>query len=250
HEDYAKHLGAKGLAFVKLIDSNLDAGISKFLSDEEKKEIIKLADVKENAIIFFVADTEKIANKVLGALRNRFGNELGLTDPKDFKFCWITDFPMFDYNEENSRWEAMHHMFTMPREEDIEKIDTDPGRVLSKSYDLVLNGVELASGSVRIHDQEIQEMIFRKLNLSDEEIEDKFGFMLKAFKYGAPPHAGIAPGLDRLLQVMTGEETIREVIAFPKAKNLNCPLTKAPAEVSQDQLDELNISIKKQEIEL
>ena len=245
HEDYAKHLGAKGLAFVKLIDGNLDAGISKFLSDEEKKEIIKLADVKENAIIFFVADTEKIANKVLGALRNRFGNELELTNSKDFKFCWITDFPMFDYNEENSRWEAMHHMFTMPKEEDIEKIAIDPGKVLSKSYDLVLNGVELASGSVRIHDQEIQEMIFKKLNLSDEEIEDKFGFMLKAFKYGAPPHAGIAPGLDRLLQVMTGEETIREVIAFPKAKSLNCPLTKAPAEVSQDQLDELNISIKK-----
>ncbi|MBN2789982.1 MAG: aspartate--tRNA ligase [Candidatus Delongbacteria bacterium] len=245
YEDYAKHLGAKGLAFVKLVDGKFEAGIEKFLTDDDKRTIIELAEVNGNAMIFFGADRTSTVNKVLGGLRNRFGNELGLTDPKDFKFCWVTDFPMFEYNEEADRWDAMHHMFTMPKEEDIDKIENDPGNVLSKSYDLVLNGVELASGSVRIHDRDIQEKIFKRLDLTNEEIEDKFGFMLKAFKYGAPPHAGIAPGLDRLLQVMTGEETIREVIAFPKAKSLNCPLTKAPSEVSQDQLDELNISVKK-----
>jgi len=178
-------------------------------------------------------------------LRNLFGKELKLYDEKEFKFCWIIDFPMFEYNDEAQRFEAMHHMFTMPKKSDLALLDTDPAAVLSESYDLVLNGVELASGSIRIHDRDIQEKIFKTLGMKKEEIEDKFGFMLKAFKFGAPPHGGIAPGLDRLLQVMCQEETIREVIAFPKAKNLNCPMMDAPSGVALSQLDELNIVVKK-----
>ncbi|PID27159.1 MAG: aspartate--tRNA ligase [Candidatus Cloacimonadota bacterium] len=244
YEDYAIHLGAKGLAFVKYIDGKLEGGISKFLSEENMVEIIKRSELTKNGIIFFGADSTAIVNKVLGNLRNKIGKELELYDPKEFKFCWITDFPMFEFNDEENRWEAMHHMFTMPRECDIEKLDTNPGEVLGICYDLVLNGVELASGSIRIHDENIQNKVFRTLGLPQEEIDEKFGFMLKAFKYGAPPHGGIAPGLDRTIQIMCGEDTIREVIAFPKAKNLNCPMMKAPSPISEDQLNELNIKLK------
>ena len=245
YEDYAKHLGGKGLAFAKFIDGKLDAGVSKFLSDAEKAAIIEKSELTEDGIIFFVADKLSLANKILGALRNLFGKELKLYDEKEFKFCWIIDFPMFEYNDEAQRFEAMHHMFTMPKKSDLALLDTDPAAVLSESYDLVLNGVELASGSIRIHDRDIQEKIFLTLGMDKKEIEDKFGFMLRAFKFGAPPHGGIAPGLDRLLQVMCQEETIREVIAFPKAKNLNCPMMDAPSGVALSQLDELNIAIKK-----
>ncbi len=206
YEDYAIHLGAKGLAFVKYIDGKLEGGISKFLSEENMVEIIKRSELTKNGIIFFGADSTAIVNKVLGNLRNKIGKEL--------------------------------------RECDIEKLDTNPGEVLGICYDLVLNGVELASGSIRIHDENIQNKVFRTLGLPQEEIDEKFGFMLKAFKYGAPPHGGIAPGLDRTIQIMCGEDTIREVIAFPKAKNLNCPMMKAPSPISEDQLNELNIKLK------
>ena len=247
YEDYAKHLGAKGLAFTKLIDGKLEGGISKFLGEIEINEIISRSELKGNGIIFFGADTEAIANKVLGAVRIRFAEELELYDPKEHKFCWITDFPMFEFNEEENKWDAMHHMFTMPKPEFMQdmmnKINLD--KILGQLYDLVGNGVELASGSIRIHNSEIQEKVFEILGMSREEYESKFGAMLNAFKYGAPPHGGIAPGLDRLVAVICGEDGIRDVIAFPKTKNQLCLMMNAPSEVSQDQLDDLNITIKK-----
>ena len=247
YEDYAKHLGAKGLAFTKLIDGKLEGGISKFLGEIEINEIISRSELKGNGMIFFGADTEAIANKVLGAVRIRFAEELELYDPKEHKFCWITDFPMFEFNEEENKWDAMHHMFTMPKPEFMQdmmnKINLD--KILGQLYDLVGNGVELASGSIRIHNSEIQEKVFEILGMSREEYESKFGAMLNAFKYGAPPHGGIAPGLDRLVAVICGEDGIRDVIAFPKTKNQLCLMMNAPSEVSQDQLDDLNITIKK-----
>jgi len=248
YENYSIHLGGKGLAFVKYIDGSLEGGISKFLSDTEKNGIIEKSGLgKNDGIIFFVADKLSMANKILGALRNRFAEEMDLYKKDEFKFCWITDFPMFEFNEEEDRWQAMHHMFTMPKEEFVSKLDDEslnPGELLSESYDLVLNGVELASGSIRIHKQEIQEKIFKILGLGEEEIEEKFGFMLKAFKYGAPPHGGIAPGLDRLVQMMCGEDTIREVIAFPKSQSQTCLMMNAPSMVDEGQLDELGLKIK------
>ena len=249
YENYAIHLGGKGLAFVKYIDGALEGGISKFLSETEKSTIIEKSELKnENGIIFFVADKLSMADKILGALRNRFAEELNLYKKDEFKFCWIVDFPMFEFNEEEDRWQAMHHMFTMPKDEFVAKLDDteslNPAELLSESYDLVLNGVELASGSIRIHKQEIQEKIFKILGLGEEEIEGKFGFMLKAFKYGAPPHGGIAPGLDRLVQMMCGEDTIREVIAFPKSQNQTCLMMDTPSKVDEGQLDELGIKVK------
>lgn len=245
YEDYAKHLGAKGLAFLKFENGELSGGIFKFLSDAEKAEIIEKSGLKEKGMIFFGADTKAMTNKVLGNLRNRLAKDLNMYDKSEFKFCWVTDFPMFEYNEEEGRWAAMHHMFTMPKKEHIDILDKNPEAVLSDSYDLVLNGVELCSGSIRIHNRAIQQKIFEVLGMSEEEIEEKFGFMLKAFRYGAPPHGGFAPGLDRLLMLMAGEETIREVIAFPKATNQTCPMMDAPSNVDEAQLKELKISLEK-----
>ncbi|MBN1971592.1 MAG: aspartate--tRNA ligase [Candidatus Delongbacteria bacterium] len=247
YEDYAKHLGAKGLAFVKYVDGNLDGGIAKFLSDVEKEAIISKSELKSNGIIFFGADKEDMANKVLGALRNRFGEELKLFNPDEYRFCWIVDFPMFAFNEEENRWEAMHHMFTMPKPEFIENLRNSENldHILGQLYDLVANGVELASGSIRIHDTELQEKVFSTLGMPKEEYENKFGFMLNAFKYGAPPHGGMAAGIDRLVQILCKEETIRDVIAFPKAKNQNCLMMNAPSKVDEAQLDELHIQLKK-----
>ncbi len=247
-EDHAKHLGAKGLAFAKYIDGKLDGGISKFLSEKETSEIISRSELKENnGLIFFGADKEDMANKVLGGVRIKLAEELNLYDPEEFRFCWITDFPLFSYNEEEQRWEAMHHMFTMPKPEFLQDMIDGKNleKILGQLYDLVANGVELASGSIRIHNSELQEKVFSILGMPKEEYETKFGAMLNAFRFGAPPHGGIAPGLDRLVAMICKEDSIRDVIAFPKAKNQNCMMMNAPSEVSQDQLDELFLEIKK-----
>ncbi len=244
YEDYAKHLGGKGLAYIKMIGGRPDGGITKFLNEAEVNDITSKAGLSKDGMIFFAADSEAITNKVLGALRNRLGDELNLFDRNEFKFCWIVDFPMFEFNEEDNRWQAMHHMFTMPKAEFIDTIEDDLAAVIGQLYDLVLNGVELASGSIRIHKSDYQKKIFKILGMNDVEIENKFGFLLNAFKYGAPPHGGIAAGIDRIVQILCGEESIREVMAFPKSKNQNCLMMNAPSDVDKSQLDELGIEIK------
>lgn len=248
YEDYAKHLGAKGLAFVKYIGGKLEGGISKFLSEGEAEAIIKLSEMDNDGLIFFGAGKVDMANKVLGAVRIKIAEELKLYDPDEFRFCWITDFPLFAYNEEEERWEAMHHMFTMPKPEHLDDMlkGENLDGILGQLYDLVGNGVELASGSIRIHNPEIQEKVFSILGMPKEEYESKFGAMLNAFSYGAPPHGGIAPGLDRLIAMLCKEDSIRDVIAFPKSKNQNCLMMDAPSEVSNEQLEELSISIVKE----
>ena len=248
YEDYAKHLGAKGLAFTKFIGGKLEGGISKFLSEEEADTIITVSGMQKDGLIFFGAGKEEMANKVLGAVRIRIAEELKLYDPDEFRFCWITDFPLFAYNEEEERWEAMHHMFTMPKPEHLDNMmkGEELDGILGQLYDLVGNGVELASGSIRIHNPEIQEKVFSILGMPKEEYESKFGAMLNAFKFGAPPHGGIAPGLDRLVAMLCKEDSIRDVIAFPKSKNQNCLMMDAPSAVSKEQLDELSISIAKE----
>lgn len=248
YEDYAKHLGAKGLAFVKYIGGKLEGGISKFLSEAEADAIISLSGMKKEGLIFFGAGKEDMANKVLGAVRIKIAEELKLYDHDEFRFCWITDFPLFAYNEEEERWEAMHHMFTMPKPEHLDNMlkGENLDGILGQLYDLVGNGVELASGSIRIHNPEIQEKVFSILGMPKEEYESKFGAMLNAFRFGAPPHGGIAPGLDRLIAMLCKEDSIRDVIAFPKSKNQNCLMMDAPSAVSKEQLDELSISIAKE----
>ncbi|HQO09885.1 MAG TPA: aspartate--tRNA ligase [Clostridiales bacterium] len=245
YEDYAKHLGGKGLAFIKIISGKADGGITKYLSETEQNSIIDKAGLTKDGIVFFAADTEAVANKVLGALRNRLGDELNLYDRNEFKFCWITDFPLFEFNEEEKRWQAMHHMFTMPKTEYADDIENKLDSALGQLYDLVLNGVELASGSIRIHNSNFQKRIFKILGMSDVEIENKFGFLLNAFSYGAPPHGGIAAGIDRIVQILCGEDSIREVMAFPKSKNQNCLMMNAPSEVDENQLEELSIQVRK-----
>lgn len=248
YEDYAKHLGAKGLAFTKFIDGKLEGGISKFLSESEAEAIMKISGMEKNGLIFFGAGKENMANKVLGSVRIKIAEELKLYDPDEFRFCWITDFPLFDFNEDEERWEAMHHMFTMPKPEFVEdlKKGENLGNIIGQLYDLVLNGVELSSGSIRIHDSAVQEKVFSILGIPKEEYESKFGAMLNAFRYGAPPHGGIAHGLDRMIMLMCHEETIRDVIAFPKTKSQSCLMMDAPSEVSPEQLEELSISIVKE----
>ncbi len=248
YEDYAKHLGAKGLAFVKYTGGKLDGGISKFLSAGEAEAIIKISELENDGLIFFGAGKEEMANKVLGAVRIKIAHELKLYDPDEFRFCWITDFPLFAYNEEDERWEAMHHMFTMPKPEFLEDLKRGENlkNILGQLYDLVLNGVELSSGSIRIHDSAVQEKVFSILGMPKEEYESKFGAMLNSFKFGAPPHGGIAHGLDRMIMLMCHEETIRDVIAFPKTKSQSCLMMDAPSDVSPEQLKELSISIEKE----
>ena len=198
-------------------------------------------DGQKGDLLLFAADRNKIVWNVLGALRLQFAQELQLLDPKDFRFVWITEFPLLEWSDEENRFMAMHHPFTMPMEEDWPKIDSDPGSVRAKAYDIVLNGVDAGGGSIRIHDSEVQKLVFKALHISDEDAEEKFGFLLEAFKYGAPPHGGLAYGMDRLVMIMLGEPSIRDVIAFPKNSGAQCLMSGAPAVIGQDQLDELAI---------
>ncbi len=246
--EFAKGYGAKGLAYMAVNeDGTYKSSFSKFMTEEELKALADAMDAKPGDLLLFAADKNKIVYNVLGALRLEIANQLGILKKDDFKFLWITEFPLLEYDEEENRYVAMHHPFTMPMEEDLPLLDTDPGKVRAKAYDIVLNGTEIGGGSVRIHQDDIQEKMFAALGFTKEAAYNQFGFLLNAFKYGVPPHAGLAYGLDRLVMLMAGEDSIRDVIAFPKVKDASCLMTQAPGEVDKKQLDELCIATVKQD---
>ena len=240
---FAKDFGAKGLSYIVIPeDAPVKTALSKFLSEEEIAKIIERVEGKPGDLILIAADKNKTVWDVLGNLRLEIARQLDILDKNDFRFLWVTEFPLLEYSEEEGRFKAMHHPFTMPMEEDLKYIDSDPGRVRAKAYDIVLNGTELGGGSVRIHQSDIQKKMFEVLGFTPEQAYEQFGFLLDAFKYGVPPHAGLAYGLDRLIMLMTGADSIREVIAFPKVKDASCLMTEAPGPVDKKQLDELFIN--------
>jgi len=240
----AKAAGAKGLVWIKVLSGDFQSPVKKHLGDELLNELKARFDAKDGDLLLIVADAPKTARSVLGQLRVALGSMLIKAAADDFKFLWVRDFPLFQYNQEEKRWDSEHHPFTAPKPEDIKFLESDLSKVRSRAYDLVVNGVELGSGSIRIHQPELQQKIFKILGMDREEIKAKFGFLLEAFDYGAPPHGGIAPGLDRLLSLLTNSQSIREVIAFPKTQKAFCPLTLAPSGVSAKQLKELYLTIK------
>jgi aspartyl-tRNA synthetase len=234
---------AKGLAF--LTHRTLQGPISKFLGDEEKENLSKFLGIKDNQTVFFVADKPEVCNEALGHIRNQLGKDLQLYDPSELAFCWVTEFPLFEFDEELNDWTAAHHMFTMPTPETIEFLESDPGKVIASCYDIVLNGVELASGSIRVSDPEVQKRVMKAMNIDEQEAEEKFGFFLEALTYGAPPHGGFAIGFDRMVALLGGDTDIRDYIAFPKNKAMQGPMDKSPSSVDSEQLDELGLSLKK-----
>ena len=241
---FAKDYGAKGLAYVAIQeDGTVKSSFAKFMTDEQMAALIEAMGGENGDLLLFAADKNKVVWDVLGALRLELARQMDLLDKNEYKFLWITEFPLLEWNEEQNRFTAMHHPFTMPMEEDWQYIDSDPGRVRAKAYDITLNGNEIGGGSVRIFDQEIQSKMFEVLGFTPEQAQEQFGFLLTAFKYGVPPHAGLAYGLDRLVMLMAKEDSIRDVIAFPKVKDASDLMTEAPSVVAQDQLDELGLSI-------
>ena len=243
--DLSKDFGAKGLAYLSINkDGTYKSSFAKFMSEEELGSLVDRMSGESGDLLLFVADKDEVAFDVLGNLRLELANQLDLIDKDKFDFLWVTDFPLFEYSKEQDRYVSKHHPFTMPLEEDIDLMDVDPAKVRSKAYDIILNGNEIGGGSVRIHQTEIQEKVFQALGFSKEESYERFGFLLNAFKYGVPPHAGLAYGLDRLIMIMTKEDSIRDVIAFPKLKDASCLMTKAPSTVDKKQLEELGIEIK------
>ena len=247
--EFVADYGAKGLAWFKTKTEDgklsLTSSIAKFFSPEQLQQIIEIFDAKENDLLLFIADTEEIANKALAPLRCRLASELKLYDPDAFEFVWIVDFPLFEWNQGEKRYDSLHHPFTAPVPEDLEKLDTDPANIRSQAYDIVVNGSEIGGGSIRIHQPQTQAKVFKLLNISDKQAKDRFGFFLKALEYGAPPHGGIAFGLDRLIMLLTGTDNIRDVIPFPKTQRGQCLLTGAPSPVDSRQLDELNLRTQK-----
>ena len=242
--DFAKDFGAKGLAYVAIQeDGSVKSSFAKFMTDEQMEALIKAMDGENGDLLLFAADKNKVVWDVLGNLRLEIARQLELLDKGDYKFLWVTEFPLLEWNDEQERYQAMHHPFTMPMDEDLELLDTDPGKVRAKAYDIVLNGTELGGGSVRIFNNDIQNKMFEMLGFTKEQAQAQFGFLLNAFKYGVPPHAGLAYGLDRLIMLMAKEDSIRDVIAFPKVKDASCLMTEAPTRVEQKQLDELAIAI-------
>ena len=241
--EFVKEYGAKGLAFFRVKDGQLDSPIAKFFSEEHHKAIIEKLGGEDGDLLFFVADKESVTSAALAALRNRLGAELELYSPSDMNTCWIIDFPLVSWNEDENRWDAEHHPFCYPVAEDIPYLETDPGKVRAQSYDLVCNGYEAASGSIRIHDAVVQQKVFDLMGISAEEAEMRFGFLLEALRYGAPPHGGIALGLDRWVMLFCGDDNIRDVIAFPKTQRAADLLSAAPSTVDPHQLRELNIKL-------
>ena len=245
--DFAKGYGAKGLAYIAIHeDGTMKSSFAKFMKDEEMQALVEKMNGKPGDLLLFAADKSKLVYDVLGALRLEIANQLGLLKKDEYRFVWITEFPLLEWSEELGRYQAMHHPFTMPMEEDLQYIESDPGRVRAKAYDIVLNGTEIGGGSVRIHQDDIQEMMFKALGFTMERAYDQFGFLLNAFKYGVPPHAGLAYGLDRLVMLMAKEDSIRDVIAFPKVKDASCLMTEAPSPVDAAQLEELGLEVEPQ----
>lgn len=243
--DFAKEFGAKGLAYIQLKeDGSVKSSFAKFMKDEEMTALIDAMEGKPGDLLLFAADKDAVVYDVLGNLRLEIGKKYDMIDESLYNFLWVTEFPLLEWNEEQNRYTAMHHPFTMPMEEDLQYIETEPGKVRAKAYDIVLNGTELGGGSVRIHRNDIQKAMFKSLGFTEEDANERFGFLLEAFQYGVPPHAGLAYGLDRLVMWMTGEDSIRDVIAFPKVKDASCLMTQAPGGVDIEQLDELGIQLK------
>ena len=236
--------GAKGMVWMKVNDSEVTSSVNKFFSQEQLQEIADAMKAESGDLILIVSDKNKVVFDSLGFLRRHIAGELGLLDDNQYNLLWVVDFPLFEYDEETDSYHAMHHPFTSPKAEDAHLLKTEPTKAKANAYDIVLNGVELGGGSIRIHDRDMQEDMFRVLDMSQEEIDEKFGFLVEAFKYGTPPHGGLAYGLDRLVMLLTGEKSIREVIAFPKNQNAQCMVSEAPGVVEEQQLDELGIRLK------
>ena len=245
---FVKDYGAKGLAYIAIQpDGSIKSSFAKFMKDEEMKALIAAMQGEPGDLLLFAADKNKIVYASLGALRLELADKMGLLDKNQYNFLWVTEFPLLEWSDEENRFQAMHHPFTMPMEEDLQYIDTDPGRVRAKAYDIVLNGTEIGGGSVRIHQDDIQEKMFEALGFTKERAHEQFGFLLDAFKYGVPPHAGLDYGLDRLIMLMAKVDSIRDVIAFPKVKDASCLLTNAPDTVDEKQLEELGIRVNEAE---
>ena len=242
--EMTKHYGAKGLVWIRMNEGEIGSSVNKFFSQEELAEIAKVFDAKTGDLIFIVSDKAKVTYDSLGFLRRECAKRMGLLNDKEYKLLWVVDFPMFEEDEEDGGLKAMHHPFTCPKLDQLDLLDTDPLKVKADAYDIVLNGVELGGGSVRIHDKNLQAKMFEVLGLTPEECDEKFGFLIEAFKYGAPPHAGLAYGLDRFVMLLLGEPSIREVIAFPKNQAAQCLVCGAPAAVDDIQLEELGIGVK------
>jgi aspartyl-tRNA synthetase len=248
--EFAKGYGAKGLAYIAIAeDGTRKSSFAKFMTDEQMEALITAMGAKNGDLILFAADRNKVVYDVLGALRVELAKQMDLLDKNEYRFVWVTEFPLLEWSEEENRFTAMHHPFTMLMEEDYDLLDTDPGKVRAKAYDIVLNGNEIGGGSVRIHQNHIQEKMFEKLGFTKEAAHEQFGFLLDAFKYGVPPHAGLAYGLDRLVMLMAKVDTIRDVIAFPKVKDASCLMTKSPSRVSEAQLEELGLEIRSEDSE-
>ena len=242
--EFAKTYGAKGLAYIAINeDGTYKSSFAKFMTEDEMNNIVAALSGEPGDLLLFAADKNKVVWDTLGALRCHLADQMGLLDKNVFEFVWITEFPLLEWSDEQNRFTAMHHPFTMPMEEDLAIIDTDPGKVRAKAYDIVLNGNEIGGGSVRIHQDDIQEKMFECLGFTREQAYERFGFLLDAFKYGVPPHAGLAYGLDRLVMLMAKQDSIRDVIAFPKVKDASCLMTNAPDYVDEAQLKELGIDI-------